>query len=413
MLASTQLTQLRVGEELESRLLLSNVSWTGGASTLNWTDAINWSGHAVPGASDNVTINIAVSGPIAIGSSAQSINSLTDSTASLVLSGGSLTLAANSSMSKSFTLSGGTLTPNAGLSVNSTTFNFNAGSIAGTVTLLNSALVIGTGSTGAASFVVEGSDTLTGNVAAGQMLSIQGSSAGGDAILNLGGNVSNAGAILLESSNGAYQSNIATGSSTLTNIGTITSSLGTGGNRIITGTLANQGTISADSNDYLEITGTYVAQGGTTTGPAELFNCQLFETSSPASASTIIIASLGDTLETDNLSGYTLWVNGNGLFNTDARLNLGGNVANRGAILLESSNSGYQSNIATGSSTLTNIGTITSSLGTGGKSHHHGHAGQPEPDLRRQQRLRRHRGRLSGSGGHDHWARLPGRLHAR
>ncbi len=96
-----------------------------------------------------------------------------------------------------------------------------------------------------------------------------------------------------------------------------------GGNRIISGTLANQGTIDADSNDYLEITGTYQAQGGTTTGPAELFNCKLAETASPASPSTIVVTGTGDTLASDNLAGYTIWVNGNGLFNTDAILNLG------------------------------------------------------------------------------------------
>ena len=195
---------------------------------------------------------------------------------------------------------------------------------------------------------------------------VQGRGSFGDAILNLSSAASNDGTILLESSNNTYQSNIATGSSTLTNLGTIKASLGSGGNRIISGTLNNQGTISADSNDYLEITGTYQAQGGTTTGPAELYVCKLFETASPASASTIVIAGTGDTLESNNLAGYTLWVNGNGLFNTDAILNLGANVSNRGAILLESSNNTYQSNIATGSSTLTNLGTITSSLGTGG-----------------------------------------------
>ncbi len=194
---------------------------------------------------------------------------------------------------------------------------------------------------------------------------VNGSNAGGDAILTASQAITNYGTILLQSSNSNYQSNIATGSSTLTNLGTITSSLGSGGNRIVSGTLNNQGTV-AGGNDYLEITGTYVAQGGTTTGSAELYNCALFETASPASASTIIATSVGDTLETDNLSGYTIWVNGNGLFNTDAILKLGGNVSNLGTILLQSSNSNYQSNIATGSSTLTNLGTITSSLGSGG-----------------------------------------------
>ena len=131
--------------------------------------------------------------------------------------------------------------------------------------------------------------------------------------------------------------------------------------------MVNQGTISG-GNDYLEIIGAYYADGGSTTNQAELGGCALYETASPSSASTIMIAGNGDVLETDNLSGYTIWVNGNGLFNTDATLNLGANVTNEngGTILLQSSNNTYQSNIATGSYTLTNVGTITAEGGSGG-----------------------------------------------
>jgi hypothetical protein len=51
-------------ELLEDRLAPSAVSWTGGAGTLNWTDAKNWSTGTVPTSADDVTINVAVSGPI-------------------------------------------------------------------------------------------------------------------------------------------------------------------------------------------------------------------------------------------------------------------------------------------------------------------------------------------------------------
>src|SRR5579871_2761170 len=97
-------------EELERRLAPANIAWTGGAGTLNWTDPQNWSTGAVPGAADDVTISVAVSGAISISSGAQSIHSLTDTSAALVLSGGSLTLAAASTTSKNFTESAGTLT---------------------------------------------------------------------------------------------------------------------------------------------------------------------------------------------------------------------------------------------------------------------------------------------------------------
>src|SRR5580692_3510742 len=74
-------------EELEARLAPANITWTGGAGTFNWGDAQNWFGGVVPGASDNAIINIVVSSPITI-TGTQSINSLTDTTASLVLSSG-------------------------------------------------------------------------------------------------------------------------------------------------------------------------------------------------------------------------------------------------------------------------------------------------------------------------------------
>ncbi len=246
-------------------------------------------------------------------------------------------------------------------------YQAQGGTTTGAAELLNCQLVETTSPASASTIVIAGvNDTLESDNLAGYTLWINGNSLfNSDAILKLGGNVNNRGSILLESSNGGYQSNIATGSYTLTNLGTISSSLGSGGNRIISGTLANEGTVAGD-NDHLEITGTYQAQGGTTTGAAELLNCQLVETTSPASASTIVIAGVNDTLESDNLAGYSLWVNGNSLFNSDAILKLGGNVNNRGSILLESSNGGYQSNIATGSYTLTNLGTINSSLGSGG-----------------------------------------------
>ena len=248
------------------------------------------------------------------------------------------------------------------------TYEAQGGTMSGPAELVGCNLIETASPTTASTIIIAGTtDTLSSNNLAGYTILVNGNSLfNSNAILNLGGNVSNLGSILLESSNGAYQSNVATGSDTLTNQGTIEASLGSGGNRIFSGTLDNQGTVTADSNDYLEITGTYQAQGGTMSGPAELVGCNLIETASPATASTIIIAGTTDTLSSNNLAGYTILVNGNSLFNSNAILNLGGNVSNLGSILLESSNGAYQSNVATGSDTLTNQGTIEASLGSGG-----------------------------------------------
>src|SRR5262245_7238986 len=46
-------------EQLEDRTLLSAVAWDGGAGDGLWTSADNWSGDSVPGANDDVTIDVA------------------------------------------------------------------------------------------------------------------------------------------------------------------------------------------------------------------------------------------------------------------------------------------------------------------------------------------------------------------
>ena len=45
-------------EQLETRTLLSAISWDGGGGDLNWNTPENWSGDVVPGSNDDVTINI-------------------------------------------------------------------------------------------------------------------------------------------------------------------------------------------------------------------------------------------------------------------------------------------------------------------------------------------------------------------
>ncbi len=91
-------------EALEARTVLSTVSWTSAAGG-DWSTAANWSGGVVPNATQDAIINIAVSGPITI-DSANAVHSLSDTTASLdIIGGGSLSLAAASSVSKNITIS--------------------------------------------------------------------------------------------------------------------------------------------------------------------------------------------------------------------------------------------------------------------------------------------------------------------
>jgi hypothetical protein len=89
-------------EALEERALLSTVSWIN-PSGGDWDTPSNWSSNAVPGANDAVVINLP--GAIVTHSAniADSVYSLTSQDA-LVLSGGSLSLAAASTINNNFTL---------------------------------------------------------------------------------------------------------------------------------------------------------------------------------------------------------------------------------------------------------------------------------------------------------------------
>jgi hypothetical protein len=96
-------------EALESRLFLSTVSWiasTGG----QWSTAADWSSGVVPQAGDDVVINKAGNLTITLAGST-SVNSVTVTGDTLSVSGGTLSLAANSSVgpSGSLTLSSATL----------------------------------------------------------------------------------------------------------------------------------------------------------------------------------------------------------------------------------------------------------------------------------------------------------------
>jgi hypothetical protein len=94
-------------EELESRRLLSNVSWTGGGNDDLWSDPQNWSDNQVPGAGDDVTIGLPGSFTILYDASAgdTTVDSLNGSDA-LSIAGGSLMIATTSSTSPTSALTG-------------------------------------------------------------------------------------------------------------------------------------------------------------------------------------------------------------------------------------------------------------------------------------------------------------------
>jgi len=102
-------------ETLEPRTLLSAVTWTGGAGDNNWDTPANWSTDSVPGSADDVTINIAAD-VVHSNDVTDSIHSLT-STEPLTISGGTLSIAAASTINSTLSITGGTLTGTGNLSV--------------------------------------------------------------------------------------------------------------------------------------------------------------------------------------------------------------------------------------------------------------------------------------------------------
>ena len=90
-------------EVLEQRLEMAQVSWTGLGDGTTWQVAKNWSSNAVPGASDDVTINVA-NNPTIIYNGTSTIQSLVDND-TLSIAGGSLTVTSGLTVGSGATLS--------------------------------------------------------------------------------------------------------------------------------------------------------------------------------------------------------------------------------------------------------------------------------------------------------------------
>ncbi|HEX3727966.1 MAG TPA: hypothetical protein VHV08_17060 [Pirellulales bacterium] len=96
-------------ERLEDRRLLTADAWTGAGDGSNWSDPNNWSA-GLPGAASDVTINGPGTPTIVYSAAAGSttVHSLNGSDA-LSITGGSLTVSANSTLGGTLTMTGGTL----------------------------------------------------------------------------------------------------------------------------------------------------------------------------------------------------------------------------------------------------------------------------------------------------------------
>ena len=94
-------------EPLEIRQLLTAVTWTGAADGTSWGVAGNWNTDTVPGASDQVTINLS-GNPTITFSGGSSVASLTCSD-TLSITGGTLEVTGSSTISGALSMTGGAL----------------------------------------------------------------------------------------------------------------------------------------------------------------------------------------------------------------------------------------------------------------------------------------------------------------
>jgi len=290
-------------------------------------------------------------------------------------------------------------------------FNFNGGSIDGTLPLRDSALVIGPSSTGAAGFSMQRASTISGDIAAAQTVLVQ-SDGGNTATLTAATSFTNAGTLTLANVSSTGTTNFVVTSGTLTNApsGVININAGSGGARLISADITNDGTfnvnvsgILAKTNGVFENKGqvnvaagaelsfgassvftqskgnvsitdggafvlggdTFNFNGGTISGIPLLFDSALTIGVDSKGAGTFSMRR-ASTLSGDIAEAQTILIQSDG--GNTATLTAAVGFKNHGVISLENVSSTGFSNLVVSSGKLTNesTGAINSNAGTGG-----------------------------------------------
>jgi hypothetical protein len=282
---------------------------------------------------------------------------------------------------------------------------FLNGSVTGLVELVNSQLTLDNAFTSAFTAWVQGSSTLTGDIESGQTLHARGSGAGSTATLNLAGATENRGTLIMDSTDGGYQSTVGTTDVPLLNSGSLEVQPGAGGNRYLRGDFTNAGslnlnrttvmqdgpvinqgawTIQAGSalnfNNSMEFqqnagtlqvdgaffhtNGTDIFNGGTVNGVVEVVNSNL--TLGAAFVDPVTLLVEGSSILTGDIeSGQTLHVRGSAAGST-ANMGLSGATENRGDLIMDSVSGGYQATLGTVDQDLLNSNHLTVEIGAGG-----------------------------------------------
>jgi len=301
-----------------------------------------------------------------------------------------------------FNFNGGSIAAPGQMRFGGSTFNFRGGTTSGNAVLVANGTLLYDSTSSPAVFAASGPTQVNGAIATGQTLWISGRDIGGHATVTLTNGVTNAGTIRLESIDGGWQSHL-TGNFTNQSGGVVETFAGTGGSRLISGAIENQGTLSI--NIATTLNGTFTNSGAVSvaanqrlihnganavfihnggafalTGAYELYSGRLdfnggttpgarlpllinsrIRFGASSDAATFILTGPGQAEGTIN-AGQTLWVRGQDL-GGHTTVTASPSLINEGTIRIESADGGWQSFLV---GDVTNRGTVESNAGTGG-----------------------------------------------
>ncbi|HEY9172517.1 MAG TPA: CARDB domain-containing protein, partial [Verrucomicrobiae bacterium] len=247
-------------------------------------------------------------------------------------------------------------------------FDFAAGSLQGTVWVLNGTLRVRDTVISDSTVFVSGTTTLLANDSPAAGIWVRGGGQYGHATLAAATNAVNTGRLLLQTTDGGWNSVLTTTAHGFVNkpTGIIEAQPGSGGDRSCSGLLVNQGAVLATNGGFFNFYGTYQADGGTMEGSAALINGEVRVTRSSSSPTTIPLRG-AVTLTTDNLTNTLLWVQGGG-HGYHGSLTSPGGFANGGTIRLQTISGGYASDliVITGALRNASSGVLEVNTGTGG-----------------------------------------------
>ncbi len=128
-------------------------------------------------------------------------------------------------------------------------FTEGAGTTSGGPVYVESGSIVYTGS-GASTVAARGTDSLSGNISAGQKLEVQSTCSQSNALVNVASSLSSAGTITMENADSCgYNTDLAIASGqTLTSSGTISAEEDHGGNRQVQGNVVNSGTLEVNQS---------------------------------------------------------------------------------------------------------------------------------------------------------------------